>query len=371
MKKIIFLILISFFFNFSLSSAEETQKEMEGFTYIDFYDFITTYNVRKKNIVSGAYNNKKIDLRSSSALTYLEPAEKYITFLEYRGADRDIDVYQKPFLLDWFKISNSTTEYTNDDTAESILADENFKIFFTSTMYSTRGRAYFLTTQRAISDNMKKRVKNGELIKLYLLNLGQYSSDMPVFLVIGYEKTAKISQAIQDKMYFQQYFPVLKNDIFNRRYDKAKGNIELLLKKYPKNMELRLNLCLIYNQTNFFNKSINCYKEILKENDRNYDAYYGLAASIYDSSKKSKNNIDKMREVITYSTRSIEIINSMTNYPRSSLAMIYYNSLYLRAMAKISLGDKTAIDDLIKINEKQPTLVSSVSILLYKKMLGL
>lgn len=371
MKKIVFLILFCFCLNFSLSFAEEAQKEMEGFIYIDFYDFITTYNVRNKNIVSGAYNNKKIDLRSSSALTYLQPAEKYIAFLEYRGSDRDIDVYQKPFLLDWFKISNSKSEYTNDDTAESILADENFKLFFTSTMYSTRGRAYFLTTQRAISDNMKKKVKNGELIKLYLLNLGQYSSDMPVFLVIGYEKTAKISQAIQDKMYFQQYFPVLKNDIFNRRYDKAKGSIELLLKKYPKNMELRLNLCLIYNQTNYFNKSIDCYKKILQENDRNYDAYYGLASAIYNSSKKSTNNTDKMKEVIKYSTRSIEIINSMTNYPRSSLAMIYYNSLYLRAMAKISLGDKTAIDDLIKINEKQPTLVSSVSILLYKKMLDL
>ena len=66
-----------------------------------------------------------------------------------------------------------------------------------------------------------------------MLNLGQYSSDMSVFLVICYEKTAKISQAIQDKMYFQQYFLVLRNDIFNKRYDKAKGSIELLLKKYP------------------------------------------------------------------------------------------------------------------------------------------
>ena len=104
MKKIIFLILLSFFFNFSLSFAEEEQKEMEGFAYIDFYDFITTYNVRNKNIVNGAYNNKKINLKSSSVLTYLEPAEKYITILEYRGSDRDIDIYQKPFLLDWFKI---------------------------------------------------------------------------------------------------------------------------------------------------------------------------------------------------------------------------------------------------------------------------
>ena len=371
MKKIICFILLCFFFNFSSGFAEEEQREMEGFVYIDFYDFITTYNTRRKNIVNGAYNNKKIDLRSSSALTYLEPAEKYIAFMEYRGSDRDIDIYQKPFLLDWFKISNSINGYINDDTAESILADENFRLFFTSTMYSTRGRAYFLTTQRAISDNMKKRVKNGELIKLYLLNLGQYSSDIPVFLVIGYEKTAKISQAIQDKMYFQQYFPVLKNDIFNRRYDKAKGSIELLLKKYPKNMELRLNLCLIYNQTNYFNKSIDCYKEILKENDRNYDAYYGLAAAIYNSSKKSKNNTDKMREVIKYSTKSIEIINSITAQPRSTLAMIYYNSLYLRAMAKLTFGDKTAIDDLTKINEKQPTLVSSTSIFFYKRMLGL
>lgn len=371
MKKIIFLILLSFFFNFSLSFAEEEQKEMEGFAYIDFYDFITTYNVRNKNIVNGAYNNKKINLKSSSVLTYLEPAEKYITFLEYRGSDRDIDIYQKPFLLDWFKISNSTTEYTNDDTAESILADENFKLFFTSTMYSTRGRAYFLTTQRAISSDMKKKVKNGELIKLYLLNLGQYSDDMPVFLVIGYEKTAKISQAIQDKMYFRQYFPVLKNDIFNRRYDKAKGSIELLLKKYPDNIELKLNLCLIYNQTNFFQKSIDCYKSIINQGIRNHDAYYGLAMAIYNSSKNWKNNTDKLKDVINYASKSITIINSLTSRPAGSLAMIYYNSLYLRAMAKISLGDKTAIDDLIKINEKQPTLVSSVSIVLYKKMLGL
>jgi len=369
MKKIIFLILFFTFFN-TLSVFSEEQNEMDGFIYIDFYDFITTYNIRNRNIVEGAYNDKKVDLSSTFFTTYLEPAEKYITFMEYRGADRDIDIYQKPFLLDWFKISNSKKEYKSDDTAESILADENFKLFFSSTMYSTRGRAYFITTQRAISDTMKKNVKNGELIKLYMLNLGQYSSDIPVFLVIGYEKTAKISQAIQDKMYFQQYFPVLRNDIFNKRYDKAKGSIELLLKKYPDNMELRLNLCLIYNQTNFFEKSINCYKQVLKENNRNYDAYYGLAMAIYNSSKK-KNNADKMQEVIKYATKSYEIINSLTLQPTGSLAMIYYNSLYLRAMAKLSLNDKTAIDDLIKINKKQPTLVSEISLNIYKKMLGL
>ena len=39
-------------------------------------------------------------------------------------------------------------------------------------------------------------------------------------------------------------------------------------------------------------------ENILKENTRNYDAYYGLATAIYNSSKK-KDNADKMQEVLS------------------------------------------------------------------------
>ncbi len=368
MKKILLAVFIICNL-FTLPSFSMSQEEMEGFIYVDFYDFVNTYGARRKNLVKGSYNDKEIDITSSGSITYLEPAEKYIFYLEYRGANRNININQQPFLLDWFKVSN-LANIKDENTAESILADSNFELFFTSTMYSTRGRAYFLTTQRVISDNMAANLKVGELIKVYTLNLGNYAGSIPVFLVVGYEKAATIAQAIQDKMYFQQYFPVLRNDIFDRRYDKAKGNVELLLKKYPDNVELKLNLCLIFNKTNFFKKAADCYKEILNKSPRNYNAYYGLAM-VYYNERTGSSNSQRMQNIIENTTKSISIINSLTQTPNGSLAMIYYNALYLRAMAKVEIQDQTAIDDLEKVNKNQPTLVSSDSIDMFKKILGL
>ena len=346
-----------------------TDEELKQYTYVDFYDLLSTYNVRNINIVEGAYNEKKISEGNTGFKTYLERPQKYITFLEYRGAARQIDTYQKPFLLDWFKISNNVKEFTLDDSAESILADENFGLFFTSTMYSTRGKTYFITTQRSVNESMEKNIKNGEQIKVFMLNLGQYSNNTPVFIITGYEKSPTITQAIQDEMYFRQYFPVLKNDIFNRRYDKAKGNIEMLLKKYPDNIDLKLNLCLIFNQTNFFDKAISCYKEVLKVSPRNYDAYYGISMAYYNS--KSSSSKIKAQNIIENTTTALEIIEGLTARPIGTLSMIRYNCYYLRAMAKIELKDKTAIDDLEIVNKGQPALVSTQAIDLFKQQLGI
>lgn len=351
---------------FSLS-----KEELQGSIYIDFYNFVTSYAARNKNVVNGAYEDKKVDISNYSFITYLNPPEKYISYLEYRGTTQNVSVYQKPFLLDWLKVLNSTYMNQSDSTAESILADTNFELFFSSISYSTRGRTYFLTTQKAVANDMASNIKVGELIKVYLLNLGQYSPDMPVFLVIGYEKATTIADVIKDKMYFQQYFPVLKNDILNRRYDKAKGNVELLLKRYPENTELKLNLCLIYNKTNFFDKSIECYNEIIAQNPKNYDAYYGLAVTYYNSTAGGMNVTQRTQSVIDNTTMAINLIHNATPNPQGSMSMIYYNALYLRATAKLQFGDKSAIDDLMIVNEAQPTLISSDSINVFKKILGI
>lgn len=369
MKKILLILILCSCF--ATSSFAMTQEELEGFTYIDFYDFITSYNSRSKNIVEGAYDNKKIDISGSSFLAYLNPPEKYITYLEYRGTIKNVSVYQKPFLLDWFKISNSSY-ITNNSTAESVLADTNFELFFDLISYSTRGKSYFIATQKAIGNDMAENLKIGDLIMVYSLNLGKYdNSDIPVFLIIGYEKASEISQAIKDKMYFQQYLPTLRDDILNRRYDKAKGKVELLLKTYPDNLELRLNLCLLYNKTNFFEKSIDCYKEILEKNPKNYNAYYGLAVVYYNDGKNEENKTLVAQNIIQNTTKSIGLIDNLTKHPQGSMAMIYYNALYLRAIAKIEIKDETAIDDLEKVYGNQPALISSDSINKFKEFLGL
>lgn len=346
-----------------------SEEELKQYTHIDFYSFISSYNARNINLVKGAYEKKKIEVGNSGFTTYLEPVQKYITYLEYRGSPRSIDTYQKPFLLDWFKISNNSTDLMTDDSAESILADENFGLFYTSTMYSTRGRTYFITTQKAVNDAMARELRNGEQIKVYLWNLGQYSANMPVFIIVGFEKAPTIGQAIQDEMYFKQYFPTLKEDIYNRRYDKAKGNIEMLLKKYPNNIDLKLNLCLIFNETNFYDKSISCYKEILKADPKNYDAYYGISTAYYNNG--GLNRRAKADLIIKNTSNALEIIQSLTINPTGSLAIITYNCFFLRAMAKIDIKDTSALDDLMTVHKNHPTLVSSESIEYYKKQLGI
>ena len=363
--KIVIALLIIFAVSPCFSMTDE---ELRQYTYVDFYNLISNYNVRDINLVNGAYGKKKISLGSDNFITYLDPPQKFITFLEYRGASRRIDTYQKPFLLNWFKISNNSNRYTLDDSAESVLADENFGLFYTSTMYSTNGRSYFITTQKTVNDSMEKNLKIGEKIKVFMLNLGQSGTNMPVFVITGYEKSVKISKTVEDEIFFREYLPALKTDIFNRKFDKAKGNIELLLKKYPNNLDLRLNLCLIYNQTNFFDKSISCYKDILKISPRNYDAYYGISMAYYNSN--SSNSTTTSNLIIENTTKAIDIINELTPNPKGTLAIIKYNCYYLRAMAKVNIGDKSAIDDLEEVAKNQPTLVSSQSIDLLRNQLG-
>ena len=86
-------------------------------------------------------------------------------------------------------------------------------------MYSTKGKNYFLITQKAVNDLMEKELKIGDKIKVFIWNLGQNERNMPVFIVVGYEKSPTISKVIQDEIYLKDYLPSLKDDIFNRKYD--------------------------------------------------------------------------------------------------------------------------------------------------------
>ena len=215
---------------------------------------------------------------------------------------------------------------------------------------------------------MEKDIRNGESIKIYYWNLGQYQGNDPILVIVGYEK-GKITKQIETDIFFREYLPYLKNDILNGKYDKAKGNIEMLLKQYPNNMDLKLSLCLIYKETNFYAKSIACYSDLIKQDSQNYDAYYGLASALYkDPSKVLK---DKARTIMTNATKALDIIEGMPDNNSGSLALIKYKSYFLRAMAKISLGDKSAINDLEKINQEQPVIISNESLKLYKQQLNM
>jgi tetratricopeptide (TPR) repeat protein len=213
---------------------------------------------------------------------------------------------------------------------------------------------------------MQSELKIGDKVVIYMLNLGQNSSDIPTFLIVGYEKTSNTSKDDLDGAYFEEFFASIKSDFENRRFDKAKGRLEMILKQYPNNIDAKLNLCLVQSKTNFYSNAISCYNDILKNNPNNYDALYGLAMAHYSNSGSLKT---KAINTINYTTKAIENINRLTNNPKGSLAMLYYNAYFLRGLAKVDINDKTAIDDFYIVHSKQATLMSIDSLNYYKKLL--
>jgi hypothetical protein len=79
-KTLILIILLSFVsINLAFSMSEDERKQ---YTYIDFYNFISSYNVFDKKIVKGEFFNKTIDTTSTFFVNYIIPADKYVTTLE-------------------------------------------------------------------------------------------------------------------------------------------------------------------------------------------------------------------------------------------------------------------------------------------------
>ena len=361
------LSLLILFFTSVKANATDLYNNSE-YTYVNFNDFMTSYNANVTNLVSGTYDDKIVDITGNTTAVYLNPPEKYASFVQFRNSKRSVDTYNKMFLLRWFKLANTQTDNVTENTAQDILADGNFDALYRSYLFSSKGKTFYIITQRALGELMEKDIRNGESIKIYYWNLGQYQGNDPILVIVGYEK-GKITKQIETDIFFREYLPYLKNDILNGKYDKAKGNIEMLLKQYPNNMDLKLSLCLIYKETNFYAKSIACYSDLIKQDSQNYDAYYGLASALYkDPSKVLK---DKARTIMTNATKALDIIESMPDNNAGSLALIKYKSYFLRAMAKIALGDKSAINDLEKINQEQPVIISNESLKLYKQQLNM
>lgn len=367
--KIVFILSYLFTYILIFSNAFAENIDASEYTYVNFNDFLTSYNSNVVNLITSKYDDKIIDITGNSTATYLNPAEKYISFVEFRSSKKNVDTFNKIFLLKWFKLVNNNTTYLDENTAQGILADGNFDALYTSYLFSSKGRTYYVITQKVLGNIIEKDVKNGETIKIYFWNLGQYQNNTPVLIIVGYEKVSKIQKGIEEEIFFREYLPNLKSDILNRKYDKAKGNIEMLLKQYPNNLDLKLSLCLVFKETNFFTKSISCYGDIIRQDSSNYDAYYGIASAYYNDPSSSLKS--KAQLIINNTNKALELIENLSNNTTGSLALIKYKSYFLRAMAKIALNDKSAINDLEKINKEQPVIVSDESLRLYRKQLGI
>jgi hypothetical protein len=364
-----FIKLFILFFLIVGNSFAITIDEAKDFYAIDFYDFILRYKINRKNYVSGITKGKKIDissLGSASSLglaTYIQPAEKYSAYLEYRGNIRELSVQSKSFLNEWFKLANFSNNSIDNN---SYLPNQNFNLYFVLSSFSVAGRNYNFIVQKTISNLLKNSVKNGELIKVYLLNIGENEFEEPIFILLSFEKVKEALKIVKNKTNLEDSLKKIEADILAEKFDKAKGNLEILLKTYPNNIALKLNLCSAFNGLKNYINSISCYNEILKKEPENYEALYGISLAIYNSSNvELKNNAKQIIDFTSVVIKEIEKISQKS----ARITMLNINSHYLRAMAKISLNNKSAINDLEFIAEEQPEIIGSDIVEIYKKQL--
>jgi len=355
-----------------------TNSELKEYNYISFRDYILSYEKERSVVLDDSYSNKKINLNNKNNTfnnlnldEYFNPAKKYATFLEYRSGIKRLDNESREFLLKWLKISSEDENFYDDNLSlENAMADQDLDLLFTSVLFSTGGKTYYFVVQKTIADSMNLNLKIGDNIKLYIQNIGKYhDASIPVFLVVGYEKVSIMPTNIQNKIMLDEYYSTIQNDIYEKNFSKATGEIEFLLKKYPNDINLKLNLCLSYRQTNLFTKSISCYNDILKIDPNNYNALYGLSSTYYI--KAPVNDTITMQNIVSNMNKVLSIIEGINQNPTGSFGILYYNSKYLRGMAKINLMDSTGINDLIYVNQKMPALIGSEIIEYYKKKLDI
>ena len=126
---------------------------------------------------------------------------------------------------------------------------------------------------------------------------------------------------------------------------------------------------------------LECELDSSKKNEKLNDLELQEVKNQFSIKVKKLNNtiesifktLDNMseNENLNFKSKSAGLIENLSNNTTGSLALIKYKSYFLRAMAKIALNDKSAINDLEKINKEQHVIVSDESLRLYRKQLGI
>ena len=84
--KIVFILSYLFTYILIFSNAFAENIDASEYTYVNFNDFLTSYNSNVVNLITSKYDDKIIDITGNSTATYLNPSEKYISFVVYRSS---------------------------------------------------------------------------------------------------------------------------------------------------------------------------------------------------------------------------------------------------------------------------------------------
>lgn len=331
-----------------------------NYTYIDFGELRDMYGNKENRIVKDVTGSKTINLGTGFNTLYYTPTKRYITEIKYLKKSRSLSDSARDYLIDWNTVSNKSRSYDKEDVNTEVIK-QDMNMFYKEIFISHKGKTFWVLAQRSVADDLEKNVKNGQFVKAKILVVGKRIKEIPVIIITGYIPSKEVKKEDKEKEDLELQYVEVVNLIQKDKNNQAISKLTYLKNKYPKNLDIRIDICSIKYMEKQYTGAIKCYEELLKKDRENYRIHYGLGMSYFSSSMDKKK---RSQLTIRHLDKAIPSLKARQH------RQMKYNSYYARANAKLSLGDKAALDDFAYVNKRRPDLVDKGTIERVRKILG-
>ena len=353
------LFIFFIFLNIAVSFASE------DIAYIELKDLNKLSN--KDNVVRVIKaNDALLKLKTDNIeKIFFYPPKRFITKATYTGIyNQKIGYNNSKFLEDWIeskyldsKEINTEEDFTN--TTLTSLNTQQFNLFYDEIVLISGGKRFNCLIQKDASNRLHGEKSNAEYIFEFITLGYDRNNNESYILITNYERADSKKQFKEYEVVEADYINARKA-VENKQYDYALTKMNMLISKYPENIEYKQDYCNILLAKSFRTGAkisenvIGCYNDILRKYN-SPEVNYILATIYYNDGTMLPSTKNKL--VIKHTTSAIDSI-SMKNVKLSPReAEVYHNSLYLRGISKINLKDSSGYNDLKLLQKERPDLI--------------
>lgn len=356
MFKVLILLFISIL---SISRADEKFMSIKELSNL-------SKNIEFSNYVS--INGGKMETKQSSKAVYFTRLDYYTIKTSLTTPSKDLVNFNKTFLKSWLKARYSSERDYNSDNVIYYIAGSQLDTFYEEINLVEDGKIYNFLIQKPVAEKIRKEKLVGKAVELEVAFLGFINSsslnnNSNYFLITNCKlATNSVKKEQTTTTALTKEYSSAKNDIKNGNYDVAVRRLRDILAKVPNSIETRKELCNALYLKYLKNTSktgavdaINCYESVVKMADKP-DVHYALAF-LYNQEEGIE--LKKRQTEILKNLNLVIDLLSKNSYLNNDEKIMYYNSLYLRGIFKLSINDKSGIDDLIVVQQERPDLVNA------------
>lgn len=340
-KRILFIInlfLILFVF-LAHTNASENINYIENLSEIK--DFVSNLNVDK--VIK--QNDVVMKLKDSfSSEMFFVPSKKLHTSIQYLGLyNEKISINSMNLLTEWNKIKDSQNNINSSNemfiSSEKLLITKQIDLLYQEMIVINNGRRLYVLVPINLVEKLKNEFQKNQIINVELLLLS-YSEIEDNYLLllndININKVNNNNEKIVNDL--DKNFILANNALKEERFDYSISKYKELIVQYPQQIKYKKDICnaLFMKLLKFNSKThkevITCYKDILKV-EESADIYYYLALLYYNNTGLA--DAIKYKYIVDYATKVINLLNTKATSKLSyNEKEIYYNSFYLRGIAK-------------------------------------